>query len=480
MTKSTSGRLAAGALQVVLLAMACALAYMFTRHFPIIPKAVMPLPPVYVSPSDMWQLGWIFCAVLLVQVTITSFALGSAAFASPRRFAQEYLWYLVAYTTASLYAFLATTINYDAQLVAGIGLFSTLFYFVASWWSFSREADTSLPAAVVQGIAAILRRLFSVAGVFVIVYFLFPLALGIAFAKDRDIANRVTQVRMWFNPEPASEWGFQNFLPGIVFEQPLMVVQAPGDTKSIYVLERVGRIYRVALTGEQTPELILDITDRLGVVEMENGALGFDFHPAFDGYDGDYPYLYLYYTDTRPGDGQTNRLSRFNLSEPDLEARKASEQPIMVLEREGSGFHNGGSIVFGPDDYLYLAFGEGVRTPEGFRSSDVLRAGIMRIDVASVNASRGAGLAIEPFDYGALAGYTVPADNPFVDNPDVRNEYWAMGLRNPFRISFDPETHALWAGDVGSTVWEEVNVIEPGNHYGYPMVEGREPTGKRG
>jgi len=462
------------------MAVACALAYWYTRSFDIIPRSVLPLPPVYVSPSDMLHLGTIFCAALLVQVSATSMAYRSSAFVSPQRFAREYLWYLVAYTTASLYAFMATTINYDAQLVAGIGLFSTALLFLSSWFAFSRYGHSSLLASVGQGLAALLRRLFSLSGIAVMVYFLFPLALGLAFAKDRDIANRITQVRIWFNPEPASEWGFRNFLPDVVFEQPLMVVQAPNDEQSIYVLERVGRIYRVDLSGDFTPQLVLDINDQLGVVEVENGALGFDFHPDFDGVDGNKPYLYLYYTDTRPDTGQANRLSRFDLSEPDLASRKASERPIMVLEREGSGFHNGGSVVFGPDKYLYVAFGEGVRTPAGFRSSDVLRAGIMRIDVNDVGASQGAGLAAEPFAYGELTAYTVPPDNPFVGNPEVRNEYWAMGLRNPFRISFDPQTQALWVGDVGSTVWEEVNVIEPGIHYGYPMVEGRESTGRQG
>ncbi|MFN2288640.1 MAG: PQQ-dependent sugar dehydrogenase [Chromatocurvus sp.] len=480
MEATKPGRLVTGIFQVLLMGAACAIAYWYTRSSDIIPRSVLPLPPVYVSTSDMLHLGAIFCTTLLVQVAGASFAYGTPAFASPQRFAREYLWYLVAYTTASLYAFIATTINYDAQLVAGIGLFSTFFYLLSSWIVFARYTDTSVLASVGQGLAALLRRVLSWSGLAVIVYFLFPLALGFAFAKDRDIANRITQVRIWFNPEPASEWGFRNFLPNVVFEQPLMVVQAPGDDQSIYVLERVGRVYHVDLGGDRTPQLILDITDQLGVVEVENGALGFDFHPAFNGRDGTHPYLYLYYTDTRPDSGQANRLSRFDLSGPDLVSRKASEQPIMVLEREGSGFHNGGSVVFGPDDYLYIAFGEGVRTPQGSRSSNSLRAGIMRIDVSDVNAAQGRGLAPEPFAHGTLAGYTVPPDNPFVGKADVRNEYWAMGLRNPFRISFDPETQALWAGDVGSTVWEEVNVIKPGRHYGYPMVEGRESTGRQG
>jgi glucose/arabinose dehydrogenase len=464
-------------LQLVLVAVSVVAAYQLTRTHPIIPKSVLPLPPVYVSEADMWAMVRIFCAVFAVQVLALLLRTGTGAFANGARFAREYLWYLVAYTTASLYTFLATTINYDAQLVAGIGLLSTSAYsavFVAlgvvRWGrGFLQEALAFL--------GGIVRGLLRPTGILVILYFLSPLVLGVAFSKSRDVANVVTQVRIWFNPVDETAWGFRSFLPGEVFEQPLLVVEREGDPGAIYVLERVGRVLRVPLARLGARELVLDIRDQLGVVEVENGALGMAFDPGFDDPASPRPYLYLYYTDTRPDGRQVNRISRFDLSQPTAYERATSEQPLLTLEREDSGFHNGGSLVFGPDGYLYIALGEGVRTPEGFTSVHVFRAGILRIDVSGNEAQ---GLPIEPFAFGKLGGYRVPPDNPFVDDPRVRNEYWALGLRNPYRVSFDPQTGKLWAGDVGSTVWEEVNRIEPGHHYGYPVVEGREQTGKRG
>ncbi|MEQ8264464.1 PQQ-dependent sugar dehydrogenase [Pseudohaliea sp.] len=464
-------------LQLALVAMSVIAAYHLTRSHTIIPKSVLPLPPVYVSGEDMWAMVRIFCVVFGLQGLALLFRTGAGAFTSGERFAREYLWYLVAYTTASLYAFLATTINYDAQLVAGIGLLSTASYLLAF----------VVLAAVGQGrrvlpdagrfLGGIARGLFRPSGVLVILYFLSPLALGVAFSKSRDVANVVTQVRIWFNPVEETAWGFRSFLAGLVFEQPLLVVERAGDPGAIYVLERVGRVLRVPLADPEALELVLDIRDQLGVVEVENGALGMAFDPRFDDIEAPRPFLYLYYTDTRSDGGQVNRISRFDLSQPTAYERAISEEPLMILEREGSGFHNGGSLVFGPGGYLYIALGEGVRTPEGFTSAQVLRAGILRIDVSGGKAN---GLPIEPFEFGELAGYRVPADNPFVHDPRVRDEYWALGLRNPYRVSFDPETNTLWAGDVGSTVWEEVNRIEAGNHYGFPVVEGREVTGKQG
>jgi len=464
-------------LQLALVAASVVAAYHLTRVYPIIPKSVLPLPPVYVSEADMWAMVRIFCAVFAVQVAVLLLRTGAGAFAGGARFAREYLWYLVAYTTASLYAFLATTINYDAQLVAGIGLLSTGAYVAVFLLLAALGSGRGILADAAGFLGGIARALFRPAGLLIILYFLSPLLLGVAFSKSRDVANVVTQVRIWFNPVAETPWGFRSFLPGEVFEQPLLVVERAGDPGWLYVLERVGRVLRVPLANPKARELVLDIRDQLGAVEVENGALGMAFDPGFDDVASPRPYLYLYYTDTRPDGRQFNRISRFDLSQPTAYERATSEQPLLVLKREDSGFHNGGSLVFGPDGYLYIALGEGVRTPEGFTSAQVFRAGILRIDVSG---ERGRGLAIEPFDYGRLAGYRVPADNPFVDDPRVRNEYWALGLRNPYRVSFDAQTGALWAGDVGSTVWEEVNRIEPGHHYGYPVVEGRERTGKRG
>ena len=470
-------QLAIALLQLLFIVVACILGYALSREVLIIPRAVLRLPDVYVSQSDLWSLVRIFVTVYIGQIILSSVILGSHAFSSLRRFGTEYLFYLFAYTTASLYSFLATTINYDPQLIAAIGLISTVFYLLAMILVSLLRDRRGLLAAIGQPLWTVARRLVSIPGVLAVLYFLVPLALGVAFTKDRDIANRITQIRIWFNPVPASEWGLKNLYPELVFEQPVLVRQAPGDSASLYVLERVGRVYRVPFPVGTEKELVLDISDQLGEVEVENGALGLAFHPGFADPVGR-QFAYLFYTDTRPAQDQVNRLSRFDFAAPDPAARRATEAPLMVLQREGSGFHNGGSMEFGPDGYLYVGVGEGVhpRDQEARTSAAVLRAGLLRLDVDEQPDN----LLPEPFAWGSLQNYRVPADNPFVEHPGVRGEYWALGLRNPFRFSFDPVTGDLWLGDVGSTVWEEINLIEPGKHYQYPMAEGHHPTGRTG
>ena len=469
--------LAVGLLQIGLIVLACVLGHALSREVLIIPKSVLRLPDVYVSTSDMWSLAGIFAAVYAMQILLTSLACRNHAFSSSRRFATEYLCYLFAYTTASLYSFLATTINYDPQLIAAIGLISTLLYLLVMIISGFMLGRQGIAGVLGQPIAAVLRRMFSVAGLLAGVYFLLPLALGMAFTMDRDIANRITQIRIWFNPVPESEWGLKNLYPELVFEQPVLARQAPGEPDSLYVLERVGRVYRVPFPQGGAKELVLDISEQLGEVEVENGALGLAFHPRY-GESPQHRWAYLYYTDTRPERDQVNHLSRFDLSQPDPVARQASEFRLMSLEREGSGFHNGGSLEFGPDGYLYVGIGEGVhpRPPEARTSDAVLRAGVLRLDVDQRPGNR----VPAPFVWGTLQGYHVPADNPFVANPAIRDEYWALGLRNPFRFTFDRETGDLWLGDVGSTVWEEINRIEKGKHYQFPVAEGHHPTGRSG
>ena len=92
--------------------------------------------------------------------------------------------------------------------------------------------------------------------------------------------------------------------------------------------------------------------------------------------------------------------------------------------------------------------------PKGVKKSkDVLRGGVLRIDV---NMDETLSQSPQPFEHGLAQNYLIPKDNPFIGNPDIRDEYWALGLRNPFRFTFDSKTGDLWLGDVGSTIWEEV------------------------
>lgn len=467
---NTTRNIVIALVQLFLILLAVIASYHLTRSVNIIPKAVLHLPDVHVSQSDMWSVVKIFLITYLLQIGFAQWRKKDDGFASTTRFASEYVYYLFAYTTASLYLFIATTINYDPQFVAGIGLFSTLFYFIAFPIINTFTKNDAFFGSLFGMIGSVLKRMVSISGVLALAYFLVPLIMGKAFTANRDVANVITQVRIWFNPVGDTDWGFKNRLPGQVFAQPVLVKQAPNDTENLYVLERGGKVYKVSLSDPSDRELVVDVSELMGEVEVENGAVGWAFHPDF----ANQPYAFMYYTDTRPEGFQYNRLSRFDLSSELLNTRNASETILMELKREASGFHNGGSLEFGPDGYLYFGIGEGVRVPEAGTSDKILRAGILRLDV-DINSQ--AGLAPEPFEFGTVQNYRVPSDNPFVGNDQIRNEYWAMGLRNPFRFTFDEQTGDMWLGDIGSTIWEEINKIEKGKHYQFPFVEGYNESG---
>ena len=278
--KIVENQVVTGLIQLMLIAVSVIVGYYFTREYSIIPRAVLHLPDVYVSQSEMWQIVQIFGVVYVLQIALSAFLNKTPGFSSAKRFANEYIAYLYAYTTASLYLFLATTINYDPQLVAAIGLFSSLLYFSA-FVLLQLISGGSFGSTLGGGIGALFKRLVSISGVLALVYFLVPLAMGKAFTTDRDVANVITQVRIWFNPVDDTDWGFKNKLPGQAFAQPVLTVQAPGDDDSLYVLERVGRVYKASLSGAFEPELVLDVFDAMGEVEVENGAVGFAFHPAY-------------------------------------------------------------------------------------------------------------------------------------------------------------------------------------------------------
>lgn len=465
-------------IQLLIIFSCVPIAYEFTLTNDIIPKSIIRLPDIHVSRSDVWNLSIIFVVVYAILLIPLQFILGNGVFYKPARFASEYLAYLCAYTTASLYIFFVTAINYNPQLIAAIGLFSTLIYIlVFIVWYARHETERSKFSSLYLIPYEIIKKLFSVKGILILIYFLSPLILGKAFVSDRDTANLITQIRIWFNPVKDSNWGLQRLYQDIGFSQPMLVRQVPGDLENLYILERNGRIIKLQYPDSNQAELILDATALLGEVEIENGALGFDFHPEFNQVGSkNAGFIYLYYTEHR-GDTQVNKLSRFDISLPDIDSRLRSEAVILSLPRNPDGFHNGGSIEFGPDGFLYIGLGEGVH-PKGISSySEVLRSGILRIDLNMDNI-HSSYPPQEPFDHGIRQNYLIPKDNPFVGNPEVMDEYWAIGLRNPFRFTFDPETKKLWAGDVGSTVWEEVNIIEKGKHYQFPFIEGRHPTGK--
>ena len=218
----------------------------------------------------------------------------------------------------------------------------------------------------------------------------------------------------------------------------------------IFVATREGIIFYIEKDSNDV-SIFIDIRDKIDQgLPGERGLLGFTFDPNYV----ENGYFYIYYTDF---DG-TSVISRFeNIN--NIESRFNTELKILQIEQPYSN-HNGGSIDFGPDGYLYIALGDGGSGGDPFlngQNGNTLLGSILRIDVSKSTEN---------------SLYQIPNDNPFIDNDNFRDEIWAYGLRNPWRMSFDLQTGKLFAGDVGQNDFEEINIIERGGNYGWNIMEG--------
>ena len=206
--------------------------------------------------------------------------------------------------------------------------------------------------------------------------------------------------------------------------------------------------------GVSTTEQFLDISERVNDVGNEEGLLGLAFDPRYS-ING---HFYVYYSAASP---RRSIISRFSVSADNpLRADPASERIILEVPQPYAN-HNGGQVLFGPDGYLYISLGDGGDRgdPHGNgQDTSTLLGSILRIDVSRLDED---------------GSYSIPSDNPLVNREDgARKEIWAYGLRNPWRFTFDRETSAMWAGDVGQDLFEEIDIIRPGLNYGWNLMEG--------
>ncbi|MBK8555654.1 MAG: PQQ-dependent sugar dehydrogenase [Lewinellaceae bacterium] len=230
----------------------------------------------------------------------------------------------------------------------------------------------------------------------------------------------------------------------------------------LFVVEQRGYIWIVDSMGNKLPNPFLNIDAQVRSTGNEQGLLGLAFPPNYDSSG----YFYVYYT--REPDGDT-RVSRFRRDSMDTNLADPLSEEILLAQDQPYTNHNAGAIKFGPDGYLYIGLGDGGSggDPQGNGQNKLTFLGkILRIDV-STNST----------------GYTIPADNPFVNNPAFLPEIWSWGWRNPWRFSFDRLTGDLWVGDVGQNAWEEID-FEPANtgglDYGWRCYEGNHPYNTSG
>jgi glucose/arabinose dehydrogenase len=267
---------------------------------------------------------------------------------------------------------------------------------------------------------------------------------------------------------PAFTLGVERAFPLLRFVEPVSLLQAPADATGWFVVEQRGRVVVFANNpGVATAGIFVDISDRVSA-GGEMGLLGMAFHPNFPAD----PRVYLSYTNVTSGN-RANRLSEFRLG-ADGALDTANERVLMSIDQPAAN-HNGGQIAFGPDGYLYIGRGDGGGANDqhgsigNAQSFHTLLGKLLRIDV----------------DVSAPASYGIPPTNPFANNPlcgdggvGMANcpEIYAYGLRNPWRWSFDRATGALWLGDVGQNLIEEINRVELGGNYGWRCFEGTRPT----
>lgn len=230
------------------------------------------------------------------------------------------------------------------------------------------------------------------------------------------------------------------------FAEPLVVTHAGDGSGRLFVAEKGGRIW-VLEGSEALPTPFLDISGSVST-DYEQGLLGLTFEP------GRPERFYINYTNLQ---GNTV-IARYRTSSDPNVADPVSAEAILTIEQPAAN-HNGGHLIFGPDGYLWIGMGDGGAAGDRFgngQNPDTLLGAMLRIDVSGET------------------GYEVPADNPFASGEGGAPAVWAIGLRNPWRYSFDRETGDLWLADVGQNAWEEVNHVPsdaPGLNFGWPIIE---------
>jgi putative heme-binding domain-containing protein len=257
-------------------------------------------------------------------------------------------------------------------------------------------------------------------------------------------------------PEPPPPYVVERLYPGLTFKKPLDIKPLPGSDRLV-VLEESGRMLSF-VPGTSVDKA--DLFGELSAFDPETSrSYALAFHPRF----AENRFIFTWIVQDLKGasfrdDG--THIVRFRVTEDSPPRLDPGSAKKIISWRAGG--HNGGNMRFGPDGMLYISTGDAEKPdpPDslvtGQDISDLL-ASVLRIDVDHPEGDR---------------AYSIPKDNPFLNVPNARGEVWAYGLRNPWRLSFDPKTGDLFAGDVGWELWEMIYRIQRGGNYGWSITEG--------
>lgn len=278
-----------------------------------------------------------------------------------------------------------------------------------------------------------------------------------------------------------------NAFPSLTFIDPVQMLPVPFSNRLV-VLEKAGRLVVFENRATATTKTVLfDIRSRVES-SHDSGMMGVVFHPDFGKPDSpNRHYLYVYYRYT-PQKSDSNRaycrLSRFTW-DPASNAIATSSEFVLINQYDRHNWHNGGGLLFGPDGFLYLSIGDEGGANDQYNSGQRmdlgLLAGVLRLDVDR-DPSRSHPIrrqplspAVPPSGWPATysQGYYIPNDNPWQSaNGSQLEEFYAIGLRSPHRMTQDPVTGDIWVGDVGQGTQEEVSRVVRGGNLQWPYREG--------
>ena len=288
-------------------------------------------------------------------------------------------------------------------------------------------------------------------------------------------------------------WGYvpTNAFPSLLFSNPTCIASPPGETNRLFILEKHGRIIVITNLAAPTRTIFMDISSRVSVDTAneasdssgEEGLLGLAFHPGY----ATNRIFYAFYTgQATNGSGSLQLhdiLARFQTTSTNANVGDPNSEIRFIAQYDLANNHNAGDLHFGPDGYLYVSLGDEGGAGDNFGNSQHIDqdffSAIMRLDVDK----RPGNLTPNPHvSITSLTNYSIPVNNPWVgatnfngvtvNSNNVRTEFWAVGMRNPWRYSFDSDSGDLYLGHVGQDLIEWVDIVTNGANCGWNYFEG--------